>query len=60
MTSTITRTEFKVKDKKGVWHVQCDCIVLVTVRKAEERTQSELEVESSYVNLFVPIPEPEE
>ena len=23
-------TDYKVKDKKGVWHVQCDCIVLVT------------------------------
>jgi hypothetical protein len=45
-------TEYKVKDKKGVWHVQCDCIVLVTVRKTEEQTQAKLEVESSYVNLF--------
>jgi hypothetical protein len=32
-------TEYKVRDKRGVWHVQCDCIVIVTVRKAEERTQ---------------------
>ena len=45
-------TEYRVKDKKGEWHVQCDCIVLVTVRKAEERTQAELEVESSYMDLF--------
>ena len=45
-------TEYKVRDKRGVWHVQCHCIVLVTVRKAEERTQVELEVESSYMDLF--------
>ena len=45
-------TEYKVRDKRGDWHVQCDCIMLVTVRKAEERTQAELEVESSYMDLF--------
>jgi len=45
-------TEHRVKDKQGEWHVQCDCIVLVTVRKAEEQTQAELEVETSYVDLF--------
>ena len=45
-------TEYRVKDKKGEWHVQCDCIVLVMVRKAEEWTQAELEVESSYMDLF--------
>ena len=46
-------TEYRVKDKRGEWHVQCDCIVLVTVvRKAEEQTQAELEVESSYMDLF--------
>jgi len=45
-------TEYKVRDKRGVWHVQCHCIVLVTVRKAEGRTQVELEVESSYMDLF--------
>jgi len=32
--------------------VQCGCIVLVTAKKAEERTQAGLEVETSYVNLF--------
>ena len=33
--------------------MQCDCIVLVTVvRKAEEQTQAELEVESSHMDLF--------
>ncbi len=45
-------TEYKVRDKRDVWHVQCDCIVIVTVRKAEERTQAELEVAISYVDLF--------
>jgi hypothetical protein len=25
-----------VKDKQGEWHVQCDCMVLVTVKKVEE------------------------
>jgi hypothetical protein len=45
-------TEYRVKDKRGEWHVQCDCIVLVTIKKAEERTQAKLEVESSYINLF--------
>ena len=43
--------EYKLRDKRGDWHVQCDYIVLVTVRKAEERTQAELEVESSYTSL---------
>ena len=45
-------TEYKVRDKRGVWHLQCDCIVLVMVRKAEERTHAKLEVESSYMDLF--------
>jgi hypothetical protein len=45
-------TEYKVRDKRGEWHVQCDCIVIVTVRKAEERTQAELEVATSYMDLF--------
>ena len=45
-------TEYKVRDKRGEWHVQFDCIVIVTVRKAEERTQAELEVMTSYIDLF--------
>jgi hypothetical protein len=47
-------TEYRdrVKDKRGEWHVQCDCIVLVTVKKAEEKMQAELEVGTSYVDLF--------
>jgi hypothetical protein len=43
---------YKVRDKRGEYQVQCDCIVIVTVRKAEERTQAELEVATSYVELF--------
>jgi hypothetical protein len=45
-------TGYRVRDKRGVWQVQCNCIVIVTVRKAEERTQAELEVGTSYVDLF--------
>jgi hypothetical protein len=45
-------TEYKVRDRWGEWHVQCDCIVIVTVRKAEQRTQAELEVSTSYADLF--------
>jgi hypothetical protein len=43
---------YKVRDRKGEYQVQCDCIVIVTVKKAEERTQAELEVGTSYVDLF--------
>ena len=43
--------EYRVKDKRGEWHMQCDCIVLVTA-KVEERTQREFEVKTSYINLF--------
>jgi hypothetical protein len=45
-------TEYKVRDNRGVWHVQCDCIVIVTVMKVEEKTQVELEVSTNYVDLF--------
>ena len=45
-------TEYKVRDKQGEWHVQCNCIMIMTVRKGEERTQAELEVATSYVDLF--------
>ena len=44
--------EYRVKDKREEWHVQCDCIMLVTIKKVEERTQAELEVVTSYVDLF--------
>jgi hypothetical protein len=45
-------TGYKLRDNRGEYQVQCDCIVIVTVRKEEERTQAELEVATSYVNLF--------
>ena len=45
-------TEYRVKDKRGEWHVQCDCIMIVTVRKAEEWTQAELGVATSYIDLY--------
>jgi hypothetical protein len=32
--------------------MQCDCIVLITVRKAEDQAKAELEVKSSYANLL--------
>ncbi len=45
-------TGYRVRGKGCVWQAQCDCIVIMTVRKAEERTQAELEVATSYVDLF--------
>jgi hypothetical protein len=42
--------EYRVKDKRGEWHVQCNYIMLVTIKKAEERTQAELEVGTSYAD----------
>ena len=45
-------TKYRVKDKRGEWHAQCNCIVLVTIKKAEEQMRTELEVGTSYVNLF--------
>ena len=45
-------TEYRVKDKKGEWDMQCNCIVLVTVKKVEEEMQAKVEVETSYVDLF--------
>ena len=45
-------TEYSVKDKKGGWHVQCDCIVLITVKKTKGWSQAEIDVESNCVDLF--------
>ncbi len=36
----------------GEWHTQCNCIVLITVQSAENHVVSELEVKSSFVDLF--------
>ena len=37
-------TKYKVKDRHGEKHMQCDCIVLIIVKKADERPKAELEV----------------
>jgi hypothetical protein len=37
---------------RGEWHVQCNCIVLITVQSAENHDANELEVKSGYVDLF--------
>ncbi len=36
----------------GEWHMQCDCIVLITVQSANNQICSELEIKSGYVDLF--------
>ena len=43
--------EYRVKDKYSKWHTQCNSIVIITVEKAK-RAKAELEVESSFVDLF--------
>jgi hypothetical protein len=43
--------EYRMKIQ-GEWHVQCNCIVLITVQSAENQVRGELEVKSSFVNLF--------
>jgi hypothetical protein len=45
-------TDYRVKDRRGEWHVQYNCIMLITVKKAEEWAKVELEAESNYVDLF--------
>jgi hypothetical protein len=45
-------TEYKVPDKKGKWHVQCICIVIVALQRAENQLVAELEVKTSFVDLF--------
>jgi hypothetical protein len=37
---------------RGEWHMQCNCIVLITVQSAENCVANELEVKSSLVDLF--------
>jgi hypothetical protein len=37
---------------RGEWHVQCNCIMLITLQSAENQVQSELEVKSGYDDLF--------
>ena len=37
-------TEDKMKDRCSEKHMQCDCIVLIIIKKADERPKAELEV----------------
>ena len=45
-------TSYKVKDKSGEVHTQCNCIVLITVKKAEERFKEAVKEERGCVDLF--------
>ena len=45
-------TSYKVKDKFGEVHTQCNCIVLITVKKAEERFKEAVKEERGCVDLF--------
>ncbi len=49
------QTPYRVKIC-GEWHVQCNCIVLITVQSAENQVGGELEVKSGYVDLFGGLP----
>ncbi len=44
-------TEYRVRIR-GVRHVQCNCIMLITVQSAENRVRGELEVKIRYFDLF--------
>jgi hypothetical protein len=37
---------------RGEWHRQCNCIVLITLQSAENSVASELEVNSSFIDLL--------
>jgi hypothetical protein len=51
--SISTTTRWRTgKDKRGEWHLQCNCIIIITAKKVEERAKAKLEVESNYVDLF--------
>jgi hypothetical protein len=45
-------TSYKVKDKFGEVLTQCNCIVLITVKKAEERFREAVEEKRGFVDLF--------
>jgi hypothetical protein len=44
--------EYSMEDKRGKWHMQCNCIMLIILKKAEDQAKAELEVKSGYVNLY--------
>jgi hypothetical protein len=45
-------TSYKVKDKFDEVHTQCNCILLITVKKAEEQVREAVKEERGYVDLF--------
>ena len=45
-------TSYKVKDKFGEVHSQCNCIILITIKKAEERFKEAVKEERGFVDLF--------
>jgi hypothetical protein len=45
-------TSYKVKDKFSEVHTQCNCIVLITVKKAEEQFREAVEEERGFVDPF--------
>ncbi len=45
-------TSYKVKDKFGEVHTQCNCIILITIKKAEEQFREAVEEERGFVDLF--------
>jgi hypothetical protein len=45
-------TSYKVKDEFGEVHIQCNCIVLITVKKAEEQFREAVEEERGFGDLF--------
>jgi hypothetical protein len=45
-------TEYSMCDKQEKWHTQCNCIVIITVKRADDWAQAELEVKRGFVNIF--------
>jgi hypothetical protein len=56
MPTTVNKHDYptknRVKDRRNEGHVQCNCILLIAVKKAEEQAKAELEVEIGYFDLF--------
>jgi hypothetical protein len=54
-TTALNRLDYQTQDHvkiHGEWHVQCNCIVLITVQSAENQVWGQLEVKSSYIDEF--------
>jgi hypothetical protein len=45
-------TEYNVRDTCGHKHTQCNCIIIVTVKKVDEQPKVELEVNTGSVNFL--------